>query len=168
MSLPDFFFKLKKIFFKFIFILSGTDTVWVGKGQREGGRQNPNRLWAASAEADEGLELTKPWDHDLSWNRVGCLTDWATQAPFLFLPDSLRTGKFEVVWKESLSVMLPMMVWTVVVKSLILYELFGCLVTSSCFFFQWGAIILLELYCIIWTWLAEGQRGPLSLSTLAR
>ena len=25
-----------------------------------------------------------PWDHNLSWNRVGCPTHWATQAPLSF------------------------------------------------------------------------------------
>ena len=40
-------------------------------------------LWAVSIEPNTGLELM---DHKImTWAEVGCLTDWATQAPQLIL-----------------------------------------------------------------------------------
>ena len=39
---------------------------WAERGEREG---IPSRLRTARAEFDEGLELTKPQDHDLSQNQ---------------------------------------------------------------------------------------------------
>ena len=39
------------------------------EGQREREREKiPSELHAASAEPDAGLELKKPWDHDLNQN----------------------------------------------------------------------------------------------------
>ena len=57
------------------------DRVWMGEGQREGDTESEagSRLWVVSAEPDVGLKLTS---HEImTWAEVGCLTDWATQAP---------------------------------------------------------------------------------------
>ena len=37
-----------------------------------------SRLWAVSTEPDAGLKLTS--SDIMTWAKVGCLTDWATQA----------------------------------------------------------------------------------------
>ena len=49
----------------------------VGKGYKERETENPS---TDSAEPDVGLELMKPWDHDLNQNQetLNRLTDWAT------------------------------------------------------------------------------------------
>ena len=57
-----------------------------GEAEREERERIPSRLCATNAELDVGLEPRKPWDYDLSpWPelkpRIGCSTDWATQAP---------------------------------------------------------------------------------------
>ena len=55
--------------------------MWTGEGQREGDTESEtgSRLWAVSKEPYAGLELT---DREImTWAEVGCLTDWATQAP---------------------------------------------------------------------------------------
>ena len=52
-----------------------------GGAEREGDTESEtgSRLWAVSTEPDAGLELT---DREImTWAEVGCLTDWATQAP---------------------------------------------------------------------------------------
>ena len=49
--------------------------------EREGDTESEigSRLWAVSTEPDAGLE---PMNHEiLTWAKVGCLTDWATQVP---------------------------------------------------------------------------------------
>ena len=85
-SLHDSFFF--NFFFNVLFIFEiGRDRAWTGEGQREGDTESEtgSRLWAFSTEPDAGLELT---DREImTWAEVGCLTDWATQAPrgFLFL-----------------------------------------------------------------------------------
>ena len=38
-----------------------------------------SKLWAVSTEPDAGLELMD--SEIVTWAKVGCLTDWATQAP---------------------------------------------------------------------------------------
>ena len=63
-------------FFKFFKIYLFWETVRVGEGQRE---RIQSRLWPASAEPDMGLELTRPWDHDLSLNQE--LDAQPTEAP---------------------------------------------------------------------------------------
>ena len=52
-----------------------------GGAEREGDTESEagSRLWAGSTEPDAGLELTNC--EILTWDEVGCLTDWATQAP---------------------------------------------------------------------------------------
>ena len=41
-----------------------------------------SRLWAVSAEPDEGLELTSR--EIMTWAEVGRLTNWAIQGPLIF------------------------------------------------------------------------------------
>ena len=52
-----------------------------GGSEREGDTESEtgSRVWAVSTEPDAGLKLT---DREImTWAEVGCLTDWATQAP---------------------------------------------------------------------------------------
>ena len=56
-----------------------------GGAEREGDTESEagSRLRAISPEPDAGLELT---DLEMvTWAEVGRLTDWATQAPLIFL-----------------------------------------------------------------------------------
>ena len=48
-----------------------------GEGDTES--EAGSRLWAVSTEPDAGLELTNCTI--MTWAKVGCLTNWATQAP---------------------------------------------------------------------------------------
>ena len=58
-----------------------------GEGDTES--ETGSRLWAVSTEPDAGLELT---DRKIvTWAEVGCLTDWATQAPPNFLMSTWHT-----------------------------------------------------------------------------
>ena len=61
------------------------DTERKGGGAERGGDTESKagfRLLAVSTEPDMGLE---PTDHEImTWAKVGCLTDWATQAPLIF------------------------------------------------------------------------------------
>ena len=53
-----------------------------GRGrEREGDTETEasSRLWAVSTEPDAGLKLTNC--EITTWAKVGCLTDWANQAP---------------------------------------------------------------------------------------
>ena len=52
-----------------------------GGAEREGDTEleESPRLWAVSTESDVGLELTNL--EIMTWAEVGCLADWATQAP---------------------------------------------------------------------------------------
>ena len=55
-----------------------------GGAEKEGDRESEagSRLWAVSREPNTGLELKS---HEImNWAEVGCLTDWATQAPLQF------------------------------------------------------------------------------------
>ena len=68
-----------------------------GGAEREGDTESEagSRLWAVSTEPDVGLELT---NHEImTWAEVGCLTDWATQAP--------RLISFNIKW--ALKLFLP-------------------------------------------------------------
>ena len=60
-------------------------------------RENPKQAPCCQHGTQYRAWTHEPWDHDLSWNRVGCLTDWATQMPpesrYKFLPDSFRYVK---------------------------------------------------------------------------
>ena len=52
-----------------------------GRAEREGDMESEagSRLWPVSTEPNAGL---KPMKHKImTWAEVGCLTDWATQAP---------------------------------------------------------------------------------------
>ena len=53
----------------------------MGGAEREGNTESEagSRLWNVSTEPDVGLE---PTDHEImTWAEVGCLDNWATQAP---------------------------------------------------------------------------------------
>ena len=55
-----------------------------GGAEREGGTESEacSRLWAVRTEPDAELELT---NHEImTWAKVGCLTDWATQMPHIW------------------------------------------------------------------------------------
>ena len=57
------------------------DRVQAAEGQTEGDTESEvgSRLWAVSPEPDVGLKLM---NHAIMiWAEIGCLTDWATQAP---------------------------------------------------------------------------------------
>ena len=61
------------------------ESVSRGGAEREGDTESEaaSRLWAISPEPDAGLELT---DREIvTWAEVGRLTDWATQAPQMFV-----------------------------------------------------------------------------------
>ena len=74
---------VKKIFLNlFIFWETERDRAQVGEGQREretSESQAGSRLWTDSTKPDTRLELTTC--EIMTWAEVGCLTDWATQAP---------------------------------------------------------------------------------------
>ena len=57
------------------------DKARAGEGQREGDTESEagSRLSAISTEPDTGLELTSC--EIMTWDKVGCSTNWATQAP---------------------------------------------------------------------------------------
>ena len=62
------------------FILGGERQIMI-RGGTGIEAETESRLWAVSTEPDVGL---KPTNHDIStWLEVGCLTDWATQAPLV-------------------------------------------------------------------------------------
>ena len=82
----------KKNFFKKSFFLMFID-FWERERERERERARGREregdteseagsgLWAVKIEPSAGLELT---NHEIvTWAKVGCLTDWATQAPHL-------------------------------------------------------------------------------------
>ena len=73
------------MFFNVYLFLRQRDTEheW-GRGRKRG-RQNlkQTRLRAVSTEPDMGLELM---NHEImTWAKVGCLTDWAIQAPLIII-----------------------------------------------------------------------------------
>ena len=55
-----------------------------GGSEREGDTESEagSSLWAVSTEPDTGLELTNC--EIMTWAKVRCLTDWATQAPLIY------------------------------------------------------------------------------------
>ena len=72
------------IFFFYVFIYfcdRERQSMSRGGAEREGDTESKagSRLWAVSTEPDAGLE---PTDCEImTWAKVGCSTDWATQAP---------------------------------------------------------------------------------------
>ena len=72
--------RLFNFFCNVYFFLRGRDRVQAGEGQRERGRHKIwSRLWAVSTDPNAGLEPTSR--EITTWATVGCLTNWATQAP---------------------------------------------------------------------------------------
>ena len=51
------------------------------RGREREGERECQAASMLSAQSQFGAKSHKPQDHDLSPNRVGCLTDWATQVP---------------------------------------------------------------------------------------
>ena len=56
-----------------------------GGADRKGGIESKaaSRLWAVSTEHDAGLKLVNP--EIMTWAEVGHLTDWATEAPQIYI-----------------------------------------------------------------------------------
>ena len=78
-----FIYLFKKNFLNVLLFIFETerDRAWTGEGQSEGDTESEagSRLQAVSTEPDLGLKLT---NHEIvTWAEVGCLTNWATQAP---------------------------------------------------------------------------------------
>ena len=73
------------LFFNVLLFIFGRETQTQhdqGRGRERQGdteSQGGSRLWAVSTEPNMGLELTNC--EIMTWAKVGCLTDWATQAP---------------------------------------------------------------------------------------
>ena len=61
------------------------DRAWVGERQREGDTEFEagSRLWAVSTEPEAGLEPTNC--ENMTWAKVGGLTNWASQVPPKYL-----------------------------------------------------------------------------------
>ena len=75
-----FYFIKKKFFLTFIHFF---EREWVGEGRTPTQSKAGSSLWAVSTEPNVSLELT---NHEIvTWAKVGCLTDWATQAPLKIL-----------------------------------------------------------------------------------
>ena len=70
----------KKNFFNVYLFLRERDKVQSGEGQREGDTESEasSRLWVVSTEPDTGLKPTN--QAIMTWAKVGCLTNWTTQA----------------------------------------------------------------------------------------
>ena len=58
-----------------------------------------SRLWAVGTEPDAGLKLTDC--EIMTWAKVGCLTDWATQAPLLHFYILIMKQQKEKLRKQS-------------------------------------------------------------------
>ena len=65
----------------YLFLREERDSVSRGGTEREEDTESEagSSLWAISTEPDVGLEPTNC--EIMTWAKVGCLTDWATQAP---------------------------------------------------------------------------------------
>ena len=72
-------FKEKKMFI--YFEREARHEQWRSR-EREGERENPRQAPCCQLRAWLGAWWHEPWDHDLSWNRVRCSTNWVTQAPW--------------------------------------------------------------------------------------
>ena len=73
--------RFNSFFFLMFIYFWERDRVWVGEG-RERETQNPKQVPGSALSAqspDMGLELTNL--EIMTWARVGCSTNWATQAP---------------------------------------------------------------------------------------
>ena len=74
-------------FYLFIYFFNFWDrerqSISRGGSEREGDTEfeASSRLWAIRIEPDEGLKLTNR--ETMTWAKVGCSTDWATQVPLL-------------------------------------------------------------------------------------
>ena len=73
-----------------------TECKW-RKGRERGRHRIWSRLQAVSTQPDAGFELTNR--EIMTWAAVGCLTDWATQAP---LTSSLSIHPLMDIWALSI------------------------------------------------------------------
>ena len=73
-------FNFKKCYVFILFEVGGGR----GRGQKERERENLKQA-ACPTQSLTWDSIPWPWDHDLSQNRVGCSTDWATQEPQCFI-----------------------------------------------------------------------------------
>ena len=73
------------IFFNIYLFLRQRQSMNGGGAEREGDTESEagSRLWAVSTEPDTGLEHTNC--EIMTGAKVGCLTDWATQAPLIIV-----------------------------------------------------------------------------------
>ena len=73
-------------FLWFIFYFIETEYS-VSGGERQKEREADRQRKRESKQAPHSVQsprwdlISQPWDHDLSWNEVGSLTDWGTQGP---------------------------------------------------------------------------------------
>ena len=86
---PIFFWKTFKNIFNVLLILHGErererERAWAREGQRQRDTESEAdfRLWAVSTEPDTGLKPTNC--EIITWDKTGCPTNWATQAPLSF------------------------------------------------------------------------------------
>ena len=80
-----YYFFIKKIFLTFIYFWDRERHSMNGGGSERGRHRiwTGSRRWAVSTEPDTGLEFT---DREImTWAEVSSLTDWATQAPLIFI-----------------------------------------------------------------------------------
>ena len=80
----EFFYFYITFFLRFINLLQRA-CAWIKQGggaEEEGENPKQTLYWAQSL--TEG-SISRPQDHDLSWNRVGHLTNWATQVAPTFI-----------------------------------------------------------------------------------
>ena len=92
-----------------------------GGSDKEGDTESETgpRLWAVSTEPDAGLELM---DREImTWAKVGCLTDWATQAPLfssiLYDQPCKHCLHHEVYSANSLRVYFAFLSWLMTLRS---------------------------------------------------
>ena len=103
-------------FLMFLFYFWERESVSRGGAEREGDTESEagSRVWAVSTEPNVGLELT---DHKImTWTEVGCLTDWATQAPqdlWLSCQQKSRIFSFYITGVVEISEyhLLPSLLW---------------------------------------------------------
>ena len=85
-------------FFNIYLVLKGRERERESRvgADREGDTESQagSRLWAVSTEPDAGLKLTNY--EIMTWAEVGCLTNWATQAPLLLL-----FLKWNLIWSST-------------------------------------------------------------------
>ena len=78
------FFYLKNIFLTFIYFWeTDRDRAGVGEGQRENETQNLKQAPGSELSAQSPMWGSNSQTEIMTWAEVGCLTNWATQVPFV-------------------------------------------------------------------------------------